>query len=188
MLRSVFPRAHQKYFSLPLLGPISDGLDNWLAASGFTQGSRKLSLNLLPIVDRKLHRLDIDEIAKLNHAVIDNCCKALKKRYPYRAGTVHTPQRYLVANGLIVDCRQAADQPSSLSGEYAEHLWRRPVSLLRLPAAPTPRRCATLRAAITAAAPGADEIAARSPSADSAGHAAVAPAGAAGRLAGQVGW
>jgi|HubBroStandDraft_5_1064220.scaffolds.fasta_scaffold82106_2 hypothetical protein len=66
--------------------------------------------------------------------------------------------------------------------------WRRPVSLLRLPAAPTPRRCATLRAAITAAAPGADEIAARSPSADSAGHAAVAPAGAAGRLAGQVGW
>src|SRR5580698_5843169 len=106
MLRSVFPRAHQKYFSLPLLGPISDGLDNWLAASGFTQGSRKLSLNLLPIVDRKLHRLDIDEIAKLNHAVIDNCCKALKKRYPYRAGTVHTPQRYLVANGLIVDCRQ----------------------------------------------------------------------------------
>jgi hypothetical protein len=59
MLRSVFPRAHQKYFSLPLLGPISDGLDNWLAASGFTQGSRKLSLNLLPIVDRKLHRLGI---------------------------------------------------------------------------------------------------------------------------------
>jgi len=40
MLRSVFPRAHQKYFSLPLLGPITDGFDDWLAASGFTLGSR----------------------------------------------------------------------------------------------------------------------------------------------------
>ena len=28
MLRSVFPRAHQKYFSLPLLGPITDGFDD----------------------------------------------------------------------------------------------------------------------------------------------------------------
>ena len=46
MLRSVFPRAHQKYFSLPLLGPITDGFDDWLSASGFTQGSRTLAINL----------------------------------------------------------------------------------------------------------------------------------------------
>jgi hypothetical protein len=52
MLRSVFPRAHQKYFSLPLLGPITDGFDDWLAASGFTLGSRTLAINLLPIADR----------------------------------------------------------------------------------------------------------------------------------------
>jgi integrase/recombinase XerD len=122
MLRSVFPKAHQKYFSLPLLGPITDGFDDWLTASGFTLGSRTLAINLLPIADKQLRRRGIDEVAKLNHAVLDDCCKALKKRYPYRAGTIHTLERYLVANGLIVDCRQTATQPSSLTDEYAGHL------------------------------------------------------------------
>ena len=121
MLRSVFPRAHQKYFSLPLLGPITDGFDDWLTASGFTLGSRMLAINLLPIADKQLRRRGVDEVAKLNHAVLDDCCKALKKRYPFRAGTIHTLERYLVANGLIVDGRQAT-QPSSLTGDYAGHL------------------------------------------------------------------
>jgi len=121
MLRSVFPRAHQKYFSLPLLGPITDGFDDWLSASGFTLGSRTLAINLLLIADKQLRRRGIDEVAKLNHAVLDDCCKALKKRYPYRAGTIHTLERYLVANGLIVDGRQAT-QPSSLTGDYTGHL------------------------------------------------------------------
>ena len=123
MLRSVFPRAHQKYFSLPLLGPITDGFDDWLAASGFTLGSRTLAIHLLLIADKQLRRRGVDEVAKLNHAVLDDCCKALKKRYPFRAGTIHTLERYLIANGLIMDGRPAAaTQPSSLSGEYVVHL------------------------------------------------------------------
>jgi integrase/recombinase XerD len=122
MLRSAFPKAHQKYFSLPLLGPVADGFDDWLAASGFTPGSRKLAINLLPVADKKLRRRGVDEVAKLNHAVLDDCCQALKRKYPCRAGTVHTLERYLVAKGLIVDGHQAAAQPLSLSDEYAEHL------------------------------------------------------------------
>src|SRR4051812_5430554 len=123
MLRSAFPRAHQKYFSLPLLGPVADGFDDWLSASGFTRGSRKLAINLLPIADKKLRRRGVDEVAKLNHAVLDDCCEALKKKYPCRAGTIHTLERYLVANGLIVDrYHGVATQPPSLSGEYAGHL------------------------------------------------------------------
>ena len=75
MLRSIFPRAHQKYFPLPLLGPVTDGFDDWLTASGFTQGSRTLAIHLLPIADKQLRR-GIDEVAKLNHAVLDDCCKS----------------------------------------------------------------------------------------------------------------
>jgi hypothetical protein len=55
-----------------------------------TRGSRKLAINLLPIADKKLRRRGVDEVAKLNHAVLDDCCKALKKKHPYRAGTIHT--------------------------------------------------------------------------------------------------
>jgi site-specific recombinase XerD len=79
---------------------------------------------MLPHVDRNLRRRRVDEIAKLNHAVLDDCCKALMKRYPYGAGTAHTLGRYLVASGLIVDGRQvnAAPQAPSLSEEYASYL------------------------------------------------------------------
>ncbi len=122
MLRSLLPKAHRKYLSLPLLGPIADGFDDWLAASGFTRGSRTLSIHLLPLVDTNLRRRGVDEVAKLNHTVLDNCWKGLKKRYPCRAGTIHTLERYLVANGLIVDSLQAATQPSTVSEEYTNHL------------------------------------------------------------------
>src|SRR5581483_8474073 len=63
MLRSLLPRAHEKYLSLPLLGPITDTFDDWLAATGFTRGSRVLSIHLLPIMDASLRRRGVHEPA-----------------------------------------------------------------------------------------------------------------------------
>lgn len=121
MLRSLLPKAHRKYLSLRLLGPIADGFDDWLAANGFTPGSRKFSIRMLRSVDRNLRRWRIDKIAKLNHTVLDSCWKDLMKIYPCGAGTVHTLERYLVTSGFL-DSRQAAAQASTLSEEYTHHL------------------------------------------------------------------
>jgi len=104
------------------LGPISDGFDDWLAASGFTVGSRKFSIRMVRLVDTDLRRRRVHEVAKLNHEVLDDCCKALMKRYPCGAGTAHTLERYLIASGVIVDGREAAVPPSTLSEEYTNHL------------------------------------------------------------------
>ena len=122
MLHSLYPKAYRKYLSLPLLGYIVDGFDDWLSASGFSRGSRTLSIHLLPLVDKDLRRRGVDAVVKLNHTVLDDCWKGLKKRCPCRAGTIHTLERYLVANGLIVDGRQATTQPSTFSEEYADYL------------------------------------------------------------------
>jgi integrase/recombinase XerD len=124
MLRSLLPKAHHKFLSLPLLGPITDGFDDWLAASGFTRGSRKFSIRMLPRMDANLRRRRVDNVAKLSHPVLHDCWKALMKIYPCGAGTVHTLERYLVASGLIVDGRQATATPqtSTLSEEYTNHL------------------------------------------------------------------
>ncbi len=121
MLRSLLPKAHHKFLSLPLVGPITDGFDDWLAANGFTRGSRKFSIRMLRFVDTKLRRRRVDEIAKLNHSVLGGCWKALMKVYPCGAGTVHTLERYLVTNGLVDGC-QATTQPSTLSQDYTNHL------------------------------------------------------------------
>ena len=130
MLRSLLPKAHHKFLSLPLLGPITDGFDDWLAASGFTLGSRTLAIHILPIADKQLRRRGVDQVAKLNHAVLDDCCRALKKIYPCRAGTIHTLERYLVANGLIIDGRPAAATQPSSSEECQPFLLRKS---LRMP-------------------------------------------------------
>lgn len=122
MLRSLFPKANREFLSLPLLGPISEGFDDWLAASGFTRGSRKCSIRMLRLVDADLRRRRIDEVTMLNHTVLDGCWKALMKVYPCGAGTVHTLERYLITSGLISDGGQAAIQPPTVSEEYANHL------------------------------------------------------------------
>jgi hypothetical protein len=41
MLHSLLPKAHAKTLVLPLLGSIADGFDDWLAATGYTAGSRR---------------------------------------------------------------------------------------------------------------------------------------------------
>jgi len=44
MLRSLFPKVHRKYLSMPVLGPVADGFDDWLAVNGYAEGSRKHSI------------------------------------------------------------------------------------------------------------------------------------------------
>ena len=121
MLRLLLPRAHYKFQSLPLLGPITDGFDDWLAANGFTRGSRKFSIRMLRFVDAKLRHSRVETVPNLSHPILQDCWKSLMRVYPCGAGTVHTLERYLVTSGLL-DSRQAATPPSSPSEEYTNHL------------------------------------------------------------------
>jgi|SRR6516162_6840721 len=66
MLRSLYPRAYRRYLSLPLLGSIADGLDDWLASNGHTELSRKNTICELRHVDAELRRHRIKEIPLLS--------------------------------------------------------------------------------------------------------------------------
>ncbi len=124
MLRSLLPKAHPKFLAMPVLGPIVDGFDDWLSARGYTRGSRELSIRILPRVDAELRRHQINDVAKLTHPVLHNCWTLLMKTRPERAGAVRSLERYLLAQGLIADDRQATTPPpvSILSEEYANYL------------------------------------------------------------------
>jgi integrase/recombinase XerD len=126
MLRTLFPRTHRKYLSLPLLGPIADGFNDWLASNGFTQGSRKFCMRTMLHVDADLRLRRIGKIAELTHSVLHDCWETFIKPLPRHAGTVRSLERYLVASGLIVDGR---NQPPTLPSptwilieEYVGHM------------------------------------------------------------------
>ncbi len=124
MLHSQFPRSYHRFLSLPLLGPIADGLDDWLASTGYTRGSRENSIGMLPHVDAELRRRGVKQLADLTLPVLHDSWGTLRKTYPFSARTVRTLERYLVANSLIANGQPATaiSSASILIEEYAHHL------------------------------------------------------------------
>ena len=66
MLHSLFPRVHCRFLSLPLLGPVADRFDDWLATNGYNRVSRRNSIRMLPHVDAELRRRQVKDVANLN--------------------------------------------------------------------------------------------------------------------------
>ena len=88
MLHSLLPKAHAKTLVLPLLGSIADGFDDWLAATGYTAGSRRNTIRMLPHVDNDLRKRRvlgtecIDPAAVRNHSLGDPCSDGLSLGCP----------------------------------------------------------------------------------------------------------
>lgn len=125
MLQSLFPKAYGKFLSMPLLGSIADGFNDWLDANGYARGSRENAIRMLPRVDADLRRRGARDVASLTHNTLHACWRDLIKPFPTNAGAVRTLERYLAAAGMIVaDGNEAVARSASmiLSEEYADHL------------------------------------------------------------------
>jgi len=124
MLHSLFPKAHRKFLSLPLLGPIADGFDDWLAAHGYTRDSRGYLIRMLKHVDADLRLRQVKDVGSLTHLILHDCWRTLIKTYPSFAGTVRTLERYLAATNRIASARPetASSTASILLEEYANYL------------------------------------------------------------------
>jgi hypothetical protein len=124
MLHSLVPTAYPRFLSLPLLGPIVDGFDDWLAANGFTRDSRGASIRMLKHVDADLRRRHVRKVCTLTHPILHACWRTLMKTHPTHAGAVRTLERYLATNGLIAPTRPATaiSAASILVEEYANYL------------------------------------------------------------------
>src|SRR5438876_5482711 len=126
MLHSIFPQVDHKFLSMPLLGPVADGFDDWLATNGYTCSSRKHAIQVLRHIDLDLRRRRISEIAKLTHAILDDCWRDRNKLFPGDAGTVRTLERYLITNSMIAVAETGGVPIGSaaavLVNEYANYL------------------------------------------------------------------
>jgi integrase/recombinase XerD len=124
MLHSLLPKAHSRSLALPLLGSIADGFDDWLTMNGYTPGSRKFAIRMLPHVDADLRRRKVRSVPALTHSTLHASWRHLITRFPTNAGTVRSLEHYLTATGMIaaddgVVVRSAA---AMLSDEYVNYL------------------------------------------------------------------
>jgi hypothetical protein len=56
MLNELFPRAHRRYSSLPVLGAIADDFTDWLRVQGYRRGTTRVYLRFLPELDQVLRQ------------------------------------------------------------------------------------------------------------------------------------
>jgi integrase/recombinase XerD len=124
MLQSLLPKAHPKSLALPLLGSIADGFDDWLAMNGYTRGSRKFAIRMLPHVDADLRHRKVRAVPALTHSTLHASWRHLMKLFPTNAGTVRSLERYLTATGVIAadDGAVVRSAAARLSDEYANYL------------------------------------------------------------------
>ena len=126
MLQTLLPKAHAKFRALPLLGAVADGFDDWLAANGYTPGSRKFSIRFLINADEDLRKRGVHEVSKLSRPILYDAWRDLIEIFPYHAGTVRTLARYLNSAGIIetgaIEKAPAITSAILLSDEYAGYL------------------------------------------------------------------
>ncbi|MGC9200261.1 MAG: tyrosine-type recombinase/integrase [Acidobacteriaceae bacterium] len=125
MLRSLLPKSHNKFLCLPLLGPITDGFDDWLIANSYAAGSRKHIIRMLPHLDADLRRRRVRDVSDLTHVLLHACWRRFIKIYPTKAGSVRSLERYLVTTSVIATHGTETARRSVsavLSNEYGNHL------------------------------------------------------------------
>jgi hypothetical protein len=126
MLCSLFPKAHQKFLSMPLLGPIADGFDDWLSSLGYTHWSRGFAIRMLRRIDADLRQRHVREVTSLTHEIFNRCWRNLNRAFPDRAGTTRSLEQYLIVSGMIaVGQRErpvAVSAASILSEQYGKFL------------------------------------------------------------------
>ena len=123
MLQSLLPKAYRKFRALPLLGPVADGFDDWLAANGYTPGSREFAIRFLIHADADLRKRVVRDVSNLSRAILYDSWRDLIKVFPNNAGTIRTLARYLNAVGIIeTGAIQAAPLVCVLSAGVRESL------------------------------------------------------------------
>lgn len=101
MLSDHFPRAAQRYTSLPLLGPLADRFHTWLLERGFRRGARKRHLSALWRVDRALQRRGRRRWSDVGPQDLEVCWRRFRRRSPHDPATIRWLQQFVEQEGWL---------------------------------------------------------------------------------------
>jgi integrase/recombinase XerD len=123
MLTLLFPRAHIRYASLPVLGPILKELSAWLHARGFPLSAVRRHLEAAPFLDRHLRRRHLRSLSGCTAARLQAC---LPRQPRWRPQTAYALGRsvlvFLRERGDLTECPPT--RAEQLRDAYREYLDR----------------------------------------------------------------
>ena len=89
MLNELFPTAHKRYSSLPILGAIADDFTDWLRAQGYCKGTARLYVRTLPDLDHVFQQQGWGELHDLTRQDLRSCRPANSQANRNLAAAVH---------------------------------------------------------------------------------------------------
>lgn len=120
MLAELYPRAHARYLSLPLLGPSLDGFVAWLLSQGYPRLPIRLRVRAAQQLDALLQQKGVRRLGDLSEAEVLAFAPARSQDDTYRAALVRSLARYLAEQGVL---RPARSTPAlALITSYCSYL------------------------------------------------------------------
>ncbi len=123
MLTSLFPQAHLRYTSLPVLGGVLEDLCTWLEVQGYPRSAIRRQMTFAPFLDERLRQRQISSLSSSTAAHLRACFPRQRRWTPQIAHALgRSLLRYLEARGTLVSLPPTpSDQ---LIHTYCEHLKR----------------------------------------------------------------
>lgn len=123
MLTQLFPRAHDRFLRLQVLGCVISGFAEWLAEKGYAPLSVRQHVRCSCRLDRALRRRGFRQLADVTTADWSACVSARARKDDAKlAAAVRCWHRYLHARGLLAAPREPGSRSRTLLAAYGDFL------------------------------------------------------------------
>lgn len=124
MLEELFPKIHQRYRSLPILGARLDEFAGWLIERGYRVECSRQHLRTARQIDRKLWKKGFRALSEVTQGALRACAPppGRSQDNPYLASTVGCLERFLEEQLILVVPVPAPNRTERLLGEYRSSL------------------------------------------------------------------
>jgi integrase/recombinase XerD len=123
MLKELFPRAHPRFSSLPLLGSTVDSFTDWLQQQGYRRRCARILVRTLSRVDAMIRQRGRSALPEVTREDLEACRPTNSQDDRNLAGTVHALERYLEAHSLLAPhCPGPLGRSDALLDDYEHFL------------------------------------------------------------------
>lgn len=122
MLATLFPRAHARYTSLPILGETLEGFSVWLHARGFSRVVIQRRMQAAEWLEHTLWRHGVRSLGELTAPALRSYAPPRKARRPWQGTLARSLAQYLEERGELAPTPTTPTQRRV--ADYSQHLRR----------------------------------------------------------------